>query len=497
MSGTPPRGPLVVVGDTLLDVDIDGDAGRLAPDAPVPVVDCRQEWHRAGGAGLAASLAAGLGGQEVVLITALGADWQGDRLRTLLTPHVRLLELPLDGGTPGKIRIRAAGQPLARLDAGDGRPAPGWPGPQIEAALRQAATILVADYGRGVNAHPGIQAILQSLPAQIPVIWDPHPAGTRPGRIRLATPNRAEARGFAAAAGEQQPRSSPGREASQAARDALALQRAWESPVAVTLGEMGALLSVGAQAPFLVPVPDAGERDGPRDTCGAGDCFAATAALVIRSGGLLTEAVSEAVRRASDFVRRGGVRNSPGAPARPAAGLTGLVRAATAGPPVVTAHSGWDVAEAARARGERVIATGGCFDLLHAGHVELLAQARRLGDCLVVCLNSDSSVRALKGPGRPLVAAQDRAQVLLGLASVDAVIVFEERTPSAVLERLRPDVWVKGGDYLSGELTEAQVVRRHGGEVVLLPYTGRHSTTQLVTAARELSEPGAGGKDPI
>jgi rfaE bifunctional protein nucleotidyltransferase chain/domain len=114
----------------------------------------------------------------------------------------------------------------------------------------------------------------------------------------------------------------------------------------------------------------------------------------------------------------------------------------------------------------------------------LLREARRLGDFLVVCLNSDSSVRALKGPGRPLVDAEDRARILTALECVDAVVVFGEPTPVAMLERLRPDVWVKGGDYACDELTEAPVVRRHGGEVVLLPYLSRHSTTALVAAAR-------------
>ena len=136
-----------------------------------------------------------------------------------------------------------------------------------------------------------------------------------------------------------------------------------------------------------------------------------------------------------------------------------------------------------RQHGGRIVATGGCFDLLHAGHVGLLRQARRLGDCLIVCLNSDASVRALKGPGRPLVAAPDRARVLAALECVDAVIVFDEPTPAAVLERLRPDMWVKGSDYARGELAEAPVVRRYGGEVVLLPYTG-HSTSRIVAAAR-------------
>jgi rfaE bifunctional protein nucleotidyltransferase chain/domain len=134
------------------------------------------------------------------------------------------------------------------------------------------------------------------------------------------------------------------------------------------------------------------------------------------------------------------------------------------------------------------VATGGCFDLLHAGHVSLLRHARRLGDCLVVCLNSDSSVRALKGPGRPLVGAADRERVLMALEYVDAVITFDQLTPSAVLEQLRPDVWVKGGDYASTELAEGAVVRRYGGEVVLLPYAERQSTSRIVAAARGLAD---------
>jgi rfaE bifunctional protein nucleotidyltransferase chain/domain len=136
-----------------------------------------------------------------------------------------------------------------------------------------------------------------------------------------------------------------------------------------------------------------------------------------------------------------------------------------------------------RAGGGTVVATGGCFDLLHAGHVSLLRQARALGDALVVCLNSDESVRRLKGPGRPIVSAEDRARLLTELVSVDAVVVFEEPSPAAVLERLRPHVWVKGGDYAEADMPEAATVRWHGGEVVLIPTVSGYSTSRLVAAA--------------
>ncbi|MER6669946.1 adenylyltransferase/cytidyltransferase family protein, partial [Amycolatopsis japonica] len=145
--------------------------------------------------------------------------------------------------------------------------------------------------------------------------------------------------------------------------------------------------------------------------------------------------------------------------------------------------SAFDVAARIRARGGRLVATGGCFDLLHPGHATLLRQARALGDGLVVCLNSDASVRGLKGPGRPIVTARDRARLLTELASVDAVVVFDEPDPAAVLDRLRPDVWVKGGDYADTELPESAVVRRHGGEIVLIPTIRGYSTSRLVAAA--------------
>jgi D-beta-D-heptose 7-phosphate kinase/D-beta-D-heptose 1-phosphate adenosyltransferase len=130
-----------------------------------------------------------------------------------------------------------------------------------------------------------------------------------------------------------------------------------------------------------------------------------------------------------------------------------------------------------------VVATGGCFDLLHPGHVRTLQAARALGDCLVVCLNSDDSVRRLKGPRRPVVAQDDRAAVLLALGCVDAVEIFDEDTPSAVLARLRPDLWVKGGDYAVRDLPEAAVLASWGGRALVLPFLEGRSTTRLIEEA--------------
>ncbi|MQA86995.1 MAG: D-glycero-beta-D-manno-heptose 1-phosphate adenylyltransferase [Streptosporangiales bacterium] len=465
------QGPLVVVGDSLLDVDLEGDSHRLSPDAPVPVVDCSRERPRPGGAGLAAMLAA-RNQQEVVLLTALCDDDAGTWVRRLLDGHVEVLTLPADGATPRKIRVRSDDQSIVRLDMGGGRAREAPLGERIRAVLRGAGTILVSDYGRGVADHPELRRAVQD--SRAPVLWDPHRKGALPVHgARLVTPNEREA---AALAGE--PDGPDGLTA--AARRAHHLVRGWRAAgVSVTLGELGALLSVGEDTPFLAPanrIPDARRVD----SCGAGDCFAATAAAALRQGGLLREAVGTAVDAATQFVADGGpaslhrhvAHRDPGHRDGYAAGRVD--------------SSGWGMVDAVRASGGTVVATGGCFDLLHAGHVGLLQRARSLGDCLVVCLNSDASVRRLKGPGRPIVPAADRARVLQALEPVDAVTVFDQDTPVHLLRRLRPDLWVKGGDYAGSDLPEAEVVGRLGGQVVLLPYLSGRSTSRLVSAAREI-----------
>ncbi len=140
--------------------------------------------------------------------------------------------------------------------------------------------------------------------------------------------------------------------------------------------------------------------------------------------------------------------------------------------------------EALRVAGRRVVFTNGCFDIVHAGHVQYLAWARRQGDALVVGLNSDTSVRALKGPERPFVTFADRASVLAALRSVNVVVGFAERTPEALLERIRPDVHVKSAQYRIEELPEKYVVEKHGGRIVLAPHEAGHSTTDLVARVR-------------
>ena len=474
-------GPLVVVGDALLDRDLVGRARRLAPDAPVPVVDDVRETERPGGAGLAALLAA-LDGREVVLVTALGDDAAGERLRRSLGEHVAVVALPLLGPTPEKTRVRVDGQTLVRVDRGDDATAVGEPGADVAAALASAGVVLVADYGRGVAAQPRVRDLLTALPPRLPVVWDPHPRGAPPTPgVRLATPNAAEALalapGFVAGVG-----ASPAASLAVVSDAARALVSGWRAgAVAVTLGARGALLAAGEGSPLVVPAPQVACLD----PCGAGDRFASSAAGLLLDGALPSEAVVGAVQAASAFVAAGGAAAVQAAGRSPAVGLAvgpaaGAIDEVTAELAGVRARA---VVERTRRAGGTVVATGGCFDLLHAGHVATLDAARSLGDCLVVLVNSDDSVRRLKGPARPLVPAEDRVRVLEALASVDAVAVFDESTPERALRDLRPDIWAKGGDYAGTPLPEAAVLAEWGGQAVVLPYLGGRSTTRLVAIA--------------
>lgn len=458
--------PLVIVGDAMLDVDIDGTATRLSPEAPVPVVDAEQRWERPGGAGLAAALAARTE-TDVVLVTALGDDSAGRSLAELLAAAgVRTAALPLAGTTVCKTRIRAGGQSMLRLDHGDGAVTDDALPAEVVRALRTARAICVADYGRGVAGHQQIRALLIELAGRIPIVWDPHPRGATPTPgCTLVTPNQAEAQHFCA----------DHRESKRGAE----LVKHWRAEaVCITRGARGALLTNPVGDPIQIPVADRTLMGHP-DACGAGDRFAVAVTVALSTGAPVREAVATAVDKAARFIAAGGAVGVSSAVPLPAGGgsLIGTEK------PYITS----DVEELSnllRRRGGVVVATGGCFDLLHTGHVRLLAQARELGDQLVVLLNSDRSVRALKGASRPVMAAADRARVLSALACVDAVCIFDDLTPDGPLARLQPDIWVKGGDYTEADLPEAAVVRRHGGDVVLLPTVAGYSSSNLIAAAR-------------
>nr|WP_308010023.1 PfkB family carbohydrate kinase [Isoptericola sp. NEAU-Y5] len=467
--------PLVaVVGDVVLDRDVDGQVTRFSPDGPVPVVDTLGVRHSPGGAGLTALLAADAA--RVVLVAPFGRDQDAAALRRALDERVRVVALPQDGTTRRKTRVRSAGQTIVRVDDGGPAAPVDVPGDDVRAALAAADVVLVSDYGAGTTHDPVVRDALTEAARDHVVVWDPHPRGGPPvPGTTVVTPNLAEAVAAAEALGLPAGGDDPGALAQH-------LAHAWQvGEVCVTVGATGAYLARSTgQVTFVPADPAAG------DPCGAGDRFASALACRLVDGGTVRDAVPGAVATASAWVAAGGAdayrRRAVDAPLPAAAPATG------------PSHHLADVVARLGASGGTVVATGGCFDLLHAGHVATLEAAARLGDHLVVLLNSDASVRRLKGPERPVVGQDDRARVLTALDCVSEVVVFDEDDPRTALESLRPGVWVKGGDYGEADLPEAEVVRRHGGRVVVLPYVEGRSTTSILRRAGGPAVAASGGR---
>nr|WP_076404997.1 PfkB family carbohydrate kinase [Cellulosimicrobium aquatile] len=473
---------MVVVGDVLLDLDVDGQVTRFSPDGPVPVVDTLGVRRSPGGAGLTALLATD--GAGVRLVAPFGDDDAGSELRALLRPHLDVVALPQVGTTRRKTRVRSGGQTVVRVD--DGGPA--RPGDLSEraarAALAGADVVLVSDYGAGTTHAGPVRDALAHAARTGTLVWDPHPRGGAPvPGTALVTPNLAEALDAAEALGLDATPDDPG-------GLARSLAAAWDvGAVCVTAGDRGAFVARAGGEPAYVPATVAHG-----DPCGAGDRFASTAAVALARGEGLVPAVVAAVASASAWVAAGGAEGyrrradsladrTPGAVREHATGPASGAPAssgATQDAPPSDPDAPEAVAARLRAAGGTVVATGGCFDILHAGHVATLEAAARLGDHLVVLLNGDASVQRLKGPQRPVVGQADRARVLAALDCVAAVVVFDEDDPRAALDRLRPDVWAKGGDYTEETLPEAETVRRHGGRVVVLPYVDGRSTTSIL-----------------
>ncbi|MCS5506219.1 PfkB family carbohydrate kinase [Curtobacterium flaccumfaciens] len=452
-----PRFRIAVVGDTLLDVDVSGTSERLSPDAPVPVVDVATDDRRAGGAGLVATMLA-RDGHDVTLVTVLSDDGRAQEIRDLL-PDVTIVAGPSGVPTPVKTRVRVVDHALVRIDEGCATPPVPEATDAMTAALDGVDAIVVADYGRGVAAAPALRDALTRAAERLPVVWDPHPKGAAPvPGTTVATPNAAEARRFTDVEGHGVP---------FATVAAARLVEQWQAgAVAVTMGDRGALLADAQGDSRFVPAPSVSAGD----PCGAGDRLAAGVAVALASGTDVPEAVSAGVVAASEYLAAGGVTalfadDGPAPRAVPGADRDAL-----------------RLVHDVRSAGGTVVATGGCFDLLHAGHARTLSAARALGDCLVVCLNSDSSVRALKGPDRPIMTQDDRVELLLALDCVDAVVVFDESTPDEALRRFRPDVWAKGGDYTASELPETATLAEWGGRVVTVPFHPGRSTTRLAAA---------------
>jgi D-beta-D-heptose 7-phosphate kinase/D-beta-D-heptose 1-phosphate adenosyltransferase len=476
LEGALARSPVAVIGDLMLDRHVWGEVSRISPEAPVPVVSWRRQNEVLGGAGNVVANLAGLG-VPVSLAAAVGRDADGRRAGELLaTLGVSAAGLiPTDARpTTAKVRIIAGHQQVVRLDIEDPAPLAAEVRRACFAALGralpQARAVVLSDYAKGLFDTTLCQQVITAAVASgAPVLVDPK--GRDFTRYRGATvlkPNRAELADVCAI---------PSADLEALLHAAAQMRRNLAlGAIVLTLGAQGTAL-IDAEGTIVIPA----EARDVFDVTGAGDTMIATLAAALAAGLSLRDGVALANQAAAIVVGKVGT-----APVT-AGELLARVRTPSLADSQekVFAPSALGARVALwRGQGARVVFTNGCFDILHAGHVAYLEYARRQGDRLIVALNTDRSVRALKGPGRPITAEHDRARILAALAAVDAVVLFDQATPLDLVTALRPDVLVKGADYQVSQVVGAAEVESWGGRVVLAPLTEGLSTTRSLERAR-------------
>ncbi len=456
---------ILVVGDLMLDRYWQGPTSRISPEAPVPVVKVEQLEDRVGGAGNVALNIAALGG-GASLVGVVGADEAAESLQTRFTSAgIRTdFQVSTDKPTITKLRVISRQQQLLRLDFEEQFTAADTDqiANKVTALLAGISVLVLSDYGKGALQNP-VALIQAARERGIPVLADPKGSDfSRYQGATLITPNMGE---FEAVVG-------PCDSESAIVEKGLALLKELNlDALLVTRGEHGMTLLREDRPAFHLP---ARAREV-FDVTGAGDTVISVLAAALGAGEALPAAVVLANLAASIVVGKLGTATISAPELRRALQLEqGHGRGVVNEEQLLV-----DLADA-RAHGERIVFTNGCFDILHAGHVGYLEQARGLGDRLIVAVNADESVRRLKGEGRPINSEDRRMAVLAGLESVDWVLVFGDDTPERLLELVRPDILVKGGDYQKEQVVGWEIVEAYGGQVQPLDFLDDCSTTAIV-----------------
>lgn len=464
---------VLVIGDVMLDRYWHGAATRVSPEAPVPVVKVSNREDRPGGAGNVALNIAALG-SATSLVGVVGDDDTGRDLRSRLTAagvYCDFLMSP-DKPTITKLRVISQHQQLIRVDFEQPFDQQDIAGLQASAEklLSNVQALVLSDYAKG--ALQDVQALIAAGRQRgIPIIVDPK--GTDFERYRgatLITPNLSELEAVVGPCEHEDDLVSKG---SKLVSD-LELEA-----LLVTRGEHGMTL-IRPDSPELHLPARAQEVF---DVTGAGDTVVSVLAASLAAGFGLADATALANLAAGLVVGKLGTAAISGPELRRA-----ILSELGTGRGVMTAEQLSIAAQDARDHGEKIVFTNGCFDIIHAGHVGYLAQARKLGDRLIVAINDDESVRRLKGTGRPINPVERRMAVLAGLEAVDWVVSFADDTPESLLHMLKPDILVKGGDYTLEQVVGGEFVLSYGGEVKALEFLDNCSTSAIVEKVREIGE---------
>jgi D-beta-D-heptose 7-phosphate kinase/D-beta-D-heptose 1-phosphate adenosyltransferase len=462
---------ILVVGDLMLDEYLWGSTDRISPEAPVPVVDIARQDLRLGGAGNVIHNLITFGCQ-VHVAGVIGDDADGMALRQLLDAlHIDTAGVFGVAGrtTSRKTRILATNQQMLRIDR-ESREAINAATEErlvqaVETKISGLQALILSDYGKGLLT-PSLLSRIIDLGRRfgVPVLVDPKGADfTRYRRATLLTPNRKEAQ---QAAGRTTTSEAELVELGSAMRRDLELDA-----LLITRSEAGMSLFVADQVHHL---PTAALEV--YDVSGAGDTVIAMLGAALAAGVALPDAADLANLAAGIVVGKVGTSTVRPGEILDAAGRRHLdtdlkirSRDALAG-----------LLEEQRRNGRKVVFTNGCFDLLHVGHVKYLQAARRLGDLLVLGLNSDASIQRLKGPQRPLIGQEERGHILAALNCIDYVVIFDEDTPLELIHALRPDILVKGGDYTPEGVVGKDLVENYGGRVELIQFVDGKSTTNII-----------------
>jgi D-beta-D-heptose 7-phosphate kinase/D-beta-D-heptose 1-phosphate adenosyltransferase len=474
---------VLCLGDLMLDRFVYGQVDRVSAEAPVQIIHVSEQRQMLGGVGNVGCNVEALGARAVV-IGVTGDDDTAKQILALAEAEKRLEpRLIVEPGRPSTVKTRfiADSQQLLRADEESTAPISDETARRVVAALREELAdtdvLVISDYMKGLLTDDLLRtAIDAARAAGVPVIADPkrHDFEAYAG-VTLLKPNRAE---LAQAA--RMPCTEDA-EVEDAAREVM--RSCGIDAMLVSRSERGMSLLLADAKPLHLP----GRALEVFDVSGAGDTVVATTAVALAAGADLVAAARIA------NVAGGIVVGKLGTASVSREELLADMRPLDDESPVNKVMSP-KMAEAAierwRQRGQRVGFTNGCFDLLHPGHVSLLGEASAACDKLIVALNSDTSVKRLKGDDRPVQSEVDRAIVLASLATVDMVIVFAEDTPIPLLDRLRPDVLIKGGDYTIDEVVGAEVVQAYGGQIKLAHLIPGHSSTQVIARMgdREISD---------
>lgn len=476
------RGHVLVIGDVMIDHYVSGRVSRVSDEAPVPIIHVAEERWTAGGAANVAANIASLGG-KVNLLGVVGDDPAASTLGSILSRRWTNVEISLvtEAGRPTTIKTRYMGgqhqivrvdreQPAVIAEATEDRLIA-----LVNTLAEGVAAIMVSDYAKGVLTDRVLSAVMAAgRQKQLPVIVDPKRTGWKAyAGAAFITPNRKELQ-----LATQLPCGADA-ECEVAAEAAI---EATGAAILLTRSENGMSLFRRNERPVHL----AAKAREVFDVSGAGDTVAAAVSLGLASG-LSAETAMQIANLAAGIVvaKRGTATATPaellaesGSGHRALGGSQGALSLADAR----------KLREAWEREGLSVGLTNGCFDILHAGHVDLLRQAAGACDRLIVALNSDASVRRLKGTQRPVQSEETRAAVMASIKGVDVVVVFEDDTPLELIGELRPDVLIKGADYAEDQIVGADIVRARGGRIMRVPLVEGQSTTRIIDRSRQTPE---------